>query len=509
MGLRDLQVNVMRRSVFVSHASADKEKIEPIVRSLIRVDYKVFIDTPSHENWNFDPLEVKAWEDEDRIEFIPNAGDWVVELRKALARCDVVLVCLSNNVSGLKDVLNVEMGVADRLGKLVACSLPGTDFSAVGERAGLFRFGSAQSLMIDGEAVLAALQDVPEGIRSDQVLKNLDPQLHTFRYLLIELQKEPEDRLEKNDSKGQYISPTDLTAPPTVAIHRAGRSTQRNQIQNAIGCGGVQIRLVSGPDNEFAEAFVDALERERSDGLGDVLNQTFVARELELPEPHGNYDNYARQYVGGLLSKMQGAQGVKTELADLARFLSQRSQPTVFVSAAYACQNVKLKWKQIQRWHRFWQKVDQEANGIGVQMQVLAILLVNLDDATPGWQLQEHPGLKLPVPPDSRKLNQRIFLDFLRLERSGLAGLLGFAPPKKDISNIVWPVCPLTKEDIRKWIGDELEDVRRFQIQRQAAEMILNKAGADQNLGMTMQQFSEVAVDIPTDIGRLVASVRK
>lgn len=231
---RGLGLAMPRRSIFISHASADKQALEPLVRTFIQCGYKVFVDNPIHDSWRFHAADIEAWAREDRFEQIRNAKDWLGELRTALSRCDVVLVCLSNQLSEIGPELMAELIIADREGKLIACALPGADYEQVKAQAGFFSVGAGRAILVDPAAIWRAVQRLPEpaSIRDRSAT---DPDLHSFQHLLLEIAKEPKDRLDADMQAGGYVSRSPMgnvyDSALARAIHRARRGQQRQRFR--------------------------------------------------------------------------------------------------------------------------------------------------------------------------------------------------------------------------------------------------------------------------------------
>lgn len=495
-----------RRSIFVSHASANKRALEPLVRAFILCGYKVFVDNPVHGNWSFHASEIEAWVREDRFAQIRNAKDWLAELQMALGQCDVVLLCLSNELSEIGPELMAEMIIADREGKLVACALPGTDFEKIKARAGMFRVGAAQAILVDPETVWAAVQRLlaPEKVRDPSIV---DPDLHTFQHLLLEIAKDPADRLDGEANTGDWVKRDSASSPVddgvlravNRSLHRAGRGGQRQHFKSALKLPGVQVRVVSGPENEHVVDFVEALQGEGADGK-DALHDAYVMGPIYLPNGSNRNDVFLELASSVIEALPEQPEIDGGDFKALAAHLSARPTPLVCVSDCYSSAAVKGQWSQVRLWREFWRELDAAGEG---GLQVMALLLVELDPAEPGWQIHPATGFDFPLPPDAQNLNPSLFKQFMQFVHGGVfASFFGRAQDQHAPFGIVSPVCPLSKTDIRAWIRSEHQGMEGRDLD--AAEEIMSAVGAAAKSGMTMEQLRRAA---PV-VARLIAVPR-
>ena len=100
--------------IFISHAGKDKKLlVEPLVRALLFSKQPLFVDDPGDERWSFTANEVAEFEREGLLDSIREGFPYDDELDRGLRECDVILLCLSGNISELRDIIVAEVNRAE------------------------------------------------------------------------------------------------------------------------------------------------------------------------------------------------------------------------------------------------------------------------------------------------------------------------------------------------------------------------------------------------------------
>ncbi len=146
--------------VFISHAGIDKPVIEPLVRAMVlSKGITLFVDNPGDERWSFTPKETEEFEREGLLDTIREGYPYDDELKRGLRNCDVILLCLSKNVSKLKDIIISEISRAADEGWLVPVVVDNVERDKIPQNLGLFRAQYAQSRRLKTDTVLSAVQN--------------------------------------------------------------------------------------------------------------------------------------------------------------------------------------------------------------------------------------------------------------------------------------------------------------------------------------------------------------
>src|SRR5689334_11797573 len=96
--------------VFLSHASADKQKIKHVVDALIGADLKVWLDNPAAMGYSASQINAHFYH-------LQAGGRYRDRIDAALRAADVVLVCWSEKAKETRDVWHSEASVARALQK--------------------------------------------------------------------------------------------------------------------------------------------------------------------------------------------------------------------------------------------------------------------------------------------------------------------------------------------------------------------------------------------------------
>ena len=146
--------------VFVSHASADKARVRPLVEALALQGLNLWLDRPGHgsSHFNFDDDFIERF----GIRSLPSGERWSEEIAHALREAGAVLLCISKSLFEASHVWLQELTVAAHDHKLVTCVIDGTRPSRL-PRLGLIDLAALQTASIDTDVLQGAVTQVSSG----------------------------------------------------------------------------------------------------------------------------------------------------------------------------------------------------------------------------------------------------------------------------------------------------------------------------------------------------------
>lgn len=333
--------------VFLSHASADKPALKPIVDALIARDIKVWIDKPYKLGYSkekidscFRDLRLRANERwEDTIDEAKRRSSCILALwSKRTARPDA----LSRH-----RVLFEEVNYGRTERKLVNCriddvrpkDLPGSN--ATWEMPDI-RDRTALQLVIDD--VLRTMDQTAEARVGDRINRRQ----HRSPLLPYLVNREPQEEVVE----------TELMAVPQS--------------------GSVWPAFIVGPENECLDEFLERLEKHTSPRC--LRNGQCWETLKVVWQPDDPLESFSEKFAQRLARQLAGAGSRR--ISDPIRSLNERGRPLAVISRVLACDWRVNEEDFVQAWLRFWQNAAPHITNCAV----FPILAIKLPPAKPGWR---------------------------------------------------------------------------------------------------------------------------
>lgn len=371
--------------IFISHASADKLKLKPLVELLLESGFDIFVDNPAA--MGFSRAESARIRERLRV-----GSPWPDQLVDQIKEADCLLLCWSAAAAKSRDVTG-EYYVALAERNLAICAL---EFDA---RAVL-------------PASLQAMQ-TPLVFASNGALAR-DPALA----LVDDLRLLVEGRRRRRHTAtmvpvGQARRTNSSTSRDLDKLPMfAGRSIQDSKLAEALKTAqasrGVCPVIVAGPNNElpskYVERFADCggvpIEELRSGKSANERGSLFL---LWVTWTEGNADQFIADYEQQLCNKL------KCDRNSLGASLKRKNRPIVILSEMQATAWSAGEIERLLAWTRFWADIATAFP----DSKAMPVFCLVFPDSPPGWIGMPPPGLAGYF---QRRANKRIWeaVDALR-----------------------------------------------------------------------------------------------
>jgi len=410
--------------VFISHASADKTRIRPIVDALLDARIKVWLDNPVKAGYSAAETEAK---------FLRLHADqpWEEEIREALKKSALVIGCFSRHFEkNTRHTLHDEIANAVYDGKLIACRIDDvtTDDLPASYRGNqapkLDRAWDLSSAAADGSADEAQrmagetlklfINDVKDRLRS-------------------RLETEARDRAAVDDFLPYLIDRTSQEGDVCDALEDLSRAR-----------GGVRPMFLAAPSNECPDEFRDRLKRFTAPAI--LAGQPLDIIVVDWPaatELSGFQAEYRKR-----LSRAVKLPGTASP-DELASELASRPRPPA-VFSFLTCESFHHDSdKRIRNWLEFWQDVGWRAPGL----KAMPILELLFPESPAGWS--GCPSVNAPDAIYGNKKIWKIVKEAERRSRGGMArmGLFRCEPDPFPLS-VTEILAPVTQNCFTGWLEE-------------------------------------------------------
>lgn len=333
--------------VFLSHARTDKPKIRYIVDTLIAAGLKVWLDNPSAMGFNAKEIQEHFY----RLKIGDRFRDQIDE---GLREAGAVLVCWSEAARKDRNVWFSEATVARTLEKLVACYIDDVDLAALPDNHG-------------EEQILDLRKDLPA---TGGMQKNIKTQLELLiRDVKAKMASTAGQDVEQRKRRQSFI--------PYLINRTKQEEAFASAISNGAGAGGVHPFLITGPENECVDEF---LERVTAYTCPQQLGGQLWQREpVEWPFEE-RPARFGRHFKRRLAQRL----GLHTQATseEIAGRLAQRNRTVAVVSLMRAEEWQADEPQRIKEWLSWWQHFHVNAS----RLSVFPILCVKMPAAKAGWQ---------------------------------------------------------------------------------------------------------------------------
>ena len=470
--------------VFISHAGVDKKLIKPLVQALLLLKMELFVDNPADERWFFTAKETAKFEREGLLDTITYGMPYDDELYRGLGSSDVILLCISKNVSDERPIIVAEIATAARERWLVPVIVDNVDRGEIPTRVGLFRARDAQSLRIDTAAVLAAIQNRQAGRKLDT---HQAQQMHQFEFVL----KAIDDAKERwaNQSNGVLPSKADIPVSPADLereTYRAGRMPQREDVDYAFDAArksGVQAVALSGPENEYVDLFVDKIMLCRAvRKVRDAERCREITVRLPELKRSNTWDDFGREYGRAIADQLHISGNGQITHDDIARELAKNGLVVLCRTQPFIWQRLRERRKQVEFWLQYWSEVGVSP----ARPKVVTVLRTSLPRAEAG------------SPPDASAKAFIRWMKKLEAKTKRASGFLGFSVPQLAPLDVSELLAPIDRQQAREWANTVCPELLKRNKLDRAIDRIYDTDKASNN-GLTMQEFQKKAPDAICD----------
>lgn len=383
--------------VFISHASPNKPRLEPLIEALFEAGLKPFVDKP----------ELLGFAQDRSRDFIrlEAGGRWADQINEKLEQADCVLVCWSQLA---------------------------TDESVLAGKARRTWLGEADYGLKRKKLVCCTIddvkpQDLPDEFRGEHmhfVSPDLPPE--RLRAELSSLMKDIKSAMARHNAEGfeaRKTRPTRKLAPPYFADRVEQETDLDEAMRELADVGGVRPILIASPDNELPLAF-----RERIDILSlkvlAHLGGWYTIENVHWPRGCPPQE-FARHYRRALWPHMEKTGRASDEA--IATCLEEKGKPVVAYHTLVAENWGIDEIARVEAWLSYWSGIA----ALSSRLRVMPWLQVVMPDARPGWD--KSPQKCPPGGPRGGKVANRTIWESIRtlqakLERDNAAiGLM--VPP--------------------------------------------------------------------------------
>lgn len=432
--------------VFISHASADKQRLRHLIEALLAADLKVWIDNPAAAG--FTEEQVKTFLR------IRAGGRWEDEIDKAKREAACILVCWSKHAIH-DDVIAGKsrltwLGEADygRVeDKLVSCTIDDVD------PAKLPGTHSAQQIAcVDPD-------QPPEALRA------------VLATLIADIKSKISERLRSNSRRGVLRDPF----APYLADRVEQEMIAYEAITSISQSGGTRPIFIAAPENERPDEFFQRICLMSSELLPE--GHCWSKTEVEWPHacpPRQFLDVYRRNLWFALRRSGQIDDGA------IAAGLEAKGVPSVIMHRMQAGEWTTDEPERIRNWLKFWQTLQHQQP----RLRVVPWLQLKMLPAKPGWR--ECPA----GPSNGRVGNREIWKSMTAFSKKAEAGAPLEVPPI---------LSPILFGDADRWINKIQPDAGPVRDRLETTVKALYGGAHELKHGVSHQEFAQTLLPLFAD----------